>query len=145
MPRGKTAKTIDQHKADGTYRKDRHGAEDAPAPPEADDFRAPSDLPRDLVPTWDTVIADLREIGTVTKTDLSLLGAAFVQLKNAARIQVMYAAAFDDPEATTSDISKLQSALASAHGAYAKLRDGVERAVKLRPRKKKNGDWVDGL
>ena len=145
MPRGSTAKTIAQHKAQGTYRKDRHGADDAPTPKPAEDFRAPADLPAELVPTWDTVISDLRETGTVTRTDLALLGAAFVHLKNSARIQSAYAAAFDDPEATTSDISKLQSALASATGAYAKLVDQVTRAVKLRPTKKHEGDWVDGL
>jgi hypothetical protein len=144
MPRGSTAKTIKQHKAEGTYRKDRHGAEDAPTPPAATDFGAPTDLPAELVPTWDTVISDLREIGTVTRTDLSLLGAAFVQLKNAAKIQ----RAFDDVLAedvpNPSNVSKYQSALASAHGAYAKLRDQVERAVKLRP-SKKSGDWLEDL
>ncbi len=144
MPRGKPAKTLAEHKAAGTYRKDRHKVLEAPPPPAAQNYEPPSDLPKHLHETWRTIIADLRAMGTVSRTDLSILELAFGHLRNAERIQALFDEKINDAETTTSDVGKLQSALASATSAHSKLIADIARQVKLRPAPPST-DWLDEM
>lgn len=142
MPAGRPPKSIAEHVAQGTYRKDRHDVDIVPAP-QAQNTSPPSPLPVSLVPAWDTVVSDLLAVGIVTKTDILLLSQAFKDLENAELIQLAYDEALrGDGEGTnTSDISKLQSARASAMSSYSKILEGIRRTVKGNP-KPRETDWL---
>lgn len=137
MPRGKPAKSAEQHRAEGTYRADRHAALEGPPPAPAVDLSAPQavvDL--ELVPTWDIVVADLSAIGTLCNTDLIRLTDAMQQRANFVTWQARLESLLDDPEASESDRTKAQSNINSSLASFNSIIDGVEKSVRLRPKPK---------
>lgn len=145
MPKGRTPKTAEEHKKDGTYRKDRHGASAAGAAKPAKNKAPPASLPKELHDKWNDAVDDLESVGIVTKTDLSMLERAFVQLGNSMKLQDKFEASIKNNEATPSDMSKYQSATASATMSYLRLQLEVKRAVKLNPKKNAAdplGEWL---
>lgn len=141
MPQGgHNKKSPQEHKAAGTYRKDRH--KEPPAAPAAPDLSPPPGLPAGLAPVWRTVLEDLAAVGTVTKIDLEMLSTVFRHKANAQRLQALLEAALDSEEPSTTDISKLQSALASATGTYLRQLGIVTTAVQRRPKPAVADDWL---
>lgn len=145
MPKGRTPKTAEEHKKDGTYRKDRHGARATGEAKPAQDKTPPASLPTELHGNWNDAVADLEDVGVVTKTDLAMLERAFVQLGNSMKLQAKFEESLRNDEATPSDMSKYQSATASATASYLRLLLEVRRAVKLNPKRSTTdplGEWL---
>ncbi|HRW25565.1 MAG TPA: hypothetical protein P5298_14245 [Spirochaetia bacterium] len=145
MPKGRTPKTVEEHKKAGTYRKDRHAARASGEAKPAKDKAPPASLPADLHGHWYDAVADLEDIGIVTKTDLAMLERAFVQLGNSMKLQAKFEESLRNDEATPSDMSKFQSATSSATASYLRLVLEVRRAVKLNPKKPAGdplGEWL---
>ncbi len=145
MPKGRTPKTADEHKKAGSYRKDRHAALGVGEAKPAEDKNPPKSLPADLYDQWADAVADLENIGVVTKTDLAMLERAFVQLGNSIKLQTKFEESIKNNEATPSDMSKFQSATSSATASYLRLMLEIRRAVKLNPKKPNDdplGEWL---
>jgi hypothetical protein len=143
MPRAK--KTIDEHKANGTYRPSRHGKPPAAPAVSALDVSPPASVPAGLHAEWLAIVDDLKTAGTVTRTDLCLLERAFTQLGNAIKLQAVFDQSLTDPEASPSDVTKYQGATASATSSFQRLVTEIRRAVKAnsRPQEKDEfAEWV---
>jgi len=145
MPKGRTPKPVEEHKKAGTYRRDRHAARDSGEAKPAQDKAPPAALPAELCVQWADAVADLEAVGIVTKTNLSMLERAFVQLGNSMKLQTKFEESLQSKEATPSDMSKFQSATSSATASYLRLMLEVQRAVKLNPKKNAKdplGEWI---
>lgn len=143
MPRA--PKTIEQHKANGTYRASRHGKPPAgPAVP-ALDVSPPASVPEDLHEQWEAMVKDLQAAGTVTRTDLCLLERAFTQLGNAVKLQAVFDYSLTDPEASPSDVTKYQGATASATSSFQRLVTEISRAVKANAKPEQKDEFAEWL
>jgi len=145
MPKGRTPKTIEEHKKAGTYRKDRHASRAVGEAKPAKDKSPPASLPTTMHTQWADAVADLEDVGVVTKTDLAMLERAFVQLGNSMKLQAKFEESLRNDEATPSDMSKFQSATSSATASYLRLLLEVRRAVKLNPKRSTAdplGEWL---
>lgn len=147
-------KSAAQHKAEGTYREDRHGEPEAIALAPVTQVNAPDWLPADLVPIWQTVAADLCAMGALCPSDLVLLEQAFRLMENATRIQELIDNEFLSGEGVdVKDLAKLTASLTGQVAAYERIlsKFGVtpsERArlLHLLPRRKgKEGESLDDL
>lgn len=137
MPRGKPPKSAEQHKADGTYRADRHAALEGPPPPPALDLAAPqSVVDAGLAGTWDVVIADLSARGALCRTDLIRLEKAFGQLARNAMWSDRLVLLLDDDEASESDRTKVQGNINSTLASFNSNLESVEASIIKRPRPK---------
>ena len=96
---GRPRKSAAQHKAEGTYRKDRHGSEEALALVPVTAIDPPCWLPHTLDPTWRAVVGDLCAMGAVCPSDLVLLEQAFRLLKDTLRYQAQLDRLNDSVEA----------------------------------------------
>lgn len=143
-------KSAAQHKAEGTYRKDRHGE-----PPEAaalvpvKSVAAPAWLGKDLAPVWRTITADLCAMGALVPSDLPFLEQAFRLYSNALRLQDdLENALGGDPK----DISRISAAVVSQSSAAISIfaRFGLTPSDRARllqslPRQKPKGPGLDDL
>lgn len=122
-------KTIEELIAAGTYRPSRHGPRLQATAAPADDFAAPPEIPASLHTRWAEVVADLRAVGVVTRTDVVLLARAFSQLDNAEKFQQL----LDKQLAEGGDVSslaKIQNASANATASFLRLVITVRDAVR---------------
>lgn len=153
MPRPR--KSAAQHKAEGTYRKDRHSEPEGLALVALKSVDAPEWI-GDLAGTWSAVTIDLCEMGALMPSDLPLLESAFRALSNSRRIQALLDVEIEggngdgyDP----ADLGKLSAAVVSQTSLYSSLfaRFGIgpaDRAKLLQmiPRiKKDKGKSLDSL
>jgi phage terminase small subunit len=126
MPGGRPRKPVEEHVANGTYRKDRHGVATVAAPLErVTAIEKPTWLPKDLAPAWAAVTADLCAMGALVPSDLVLLEQAFRMMGNARGIQgildLFLVGGGDDDEDVVGQISKLSSALATQVAGYERI------------------------
>lgn len=142
MPRA--PKSIEEHKANGTYRASRHGKPPASPAVPALDVSPPESVPESLHAQWSAMVKDLQAAGTVTRTDLCLLERAFTQLGNAFKLQAVFDHALTDPEASPSDVTKYQGATASATSSFQRLVTEIRRAVKANKPEQKDefAEWL---
>jgi hypothetical protein len=87
MSIGRPPKSAAQHKAEGTYRQDRHGGDTAIALQPILQINPPCWLPATLIPTWRNVTGDLCAMGAVCPSDLGLLEQAFRFIMNSMMLQ----------------------------------------------------------
>lgn len=74
MPRGRPAKSIAQHRADGTYREDRHGERAAIEDALDGKLERPKHLDGEAKKHWDLVVAQLKDASIAKAIDqVSLL------------------------------------------------------------------------
>lgn len=101
---------------------------------------APDGLSPRLAKAWARLIDDLGSLGSIMPSDADRLSNAFEHLSNGERIQDAMDDALARGEAT--NISKLQSALASATRLADGIISSVTRDVRARPAPKESDDWL---
>jgi len=110
--------------------------------PAAEEFSPPAVLADELYPQWYEIIADLKAIGPVSRTDIVMLTEAFSMLENARILQSRFrdAAGYADTESL--ELGRIQSASASAVGSFLKLVNKVREMIAERPKPEKEDDWL---
>ena len=76
------AKSIEEHKANGTYRPSRHDNRGLTLPP-AEQMSAPEYFSEQTKEAWKDIVFPLIEAGTVTEVDKAILEDAFINYDNA--------------------------------------------------------------
>jgi len=111
------------------------------APP-ADGFDPPAILSDELHPQWCEVIADLKAIGDVSRTDIVMLTEAFSMLENARILKARFRDAACNPDTESLELGRIQSASASAVSSFLKLVGKVREMIAERPKVEKKDDWL---
>jgi len=110
--------------------------------PAAEEFSPPAVLADELYPQWYEIIADLKAIGPVSRTDIVMLTEAFSMLENARILQSRFRDAAGNADTESLELGRIQSASASAVGSFLKLVNKVREMIAERPKPEKEDDWL---